>query len=185
MPPEERRAALVEATLPLLLTHGTALTTKQVAEAAGVAEGTIFRVFPSLAELIDATTREALSAERLQRDIAAVKVGESLHSVTAAALGLLMRRTRSIGQLLHSLHHSPESSGTVTCLRDELEARVAELDGWLIQQLTPHLGELTTEPRHFVEYLRTIALGHTLAHNPTLTIDHLAQLALTGAGKAC
>ena len=39
--PEDRRAALVEVTLPLVLEHGRAVTTAQIAEAAGVAQGTI------------------------------------------------------------------------------------------------------------------------------------------------
>jgi len=43
--PDDRRAALIEATIPLLIEHGTAVSTRQIAQAAGVAEGTIFRVF--------------------------------------------------------------------------------------------------------------------------------------------
>ena len=46
LPADERRAAIVEAARPLLLEHGEMVTTKQIAEAAGIAEGTIFRAFP-------------------------------------------------------------------------------------------------------------------------------------------
>ena len=110
MPPEERRASLIEATLPLLLTHGPSLTTKQVAEAAGVAEGTIFRAFPSLNHLIDATTREALSAKRLRTEIAALTPGESLLEKTETALTVLMRRMGDIRNLLHTVHHGSGSA---------------------------------------------------------------------------
>jgi AcrR family transcriptional regulator len=53
--PDERRAAIIAATIPLLRQHGLALSTKQIAEAAGVAEGTLFGVFPDKASLLQAT----------------------------------------------------------------------------------------------------------------------------------
>ena len=55
MPPDERRAAIVSATVPLLLEHGSAVSTRQIAEAAGIAEGTIFRVFPDKQAVIAAS----------------------------------------------------------------------------------------------------------------------------------
>ncbi len=184
MPPEERRASIVEATLPLLLEHGPALTTKQAAEAAGVAAGTIFRVFASLNDLIDATTREALSAKRLQRDIAAVDPGTTLASISQAAIAIFIRRMSDIRSLLHTVHHRPDTDGG-TCIRDELTARKDELEAWLLEQLEPHVDELQVPPSNYIELLRTIALGHVFTHGDTsLTPTTLAQLALHGAGKA-
>ena len=54
LPPDERRRAIVAATRPLLIEHGAGFTTAQVARAASIAEGTIFRVFASKQELLDA-----------------------------------------------------------------------------------------------------------------------------------
>ena len=53
LPPDERRRALVEVTVPLLIEHGRSVTSRQIADAAGVAEGTIFRAFGSKDELVD------------------------------------------------------------------------------------------------------------------------------------
>ena len=60
LPPSERRAEIIAATLPLLLAHGASVTTRQIAEAAGIAEGTIFRVFPDKESLIEAVVEPRL-----------------------------------------------------------------------------------------------------------------------------
>ena len=58
LPPDERRSAIIDATLPLLLENAEMVTTRQIAEASGIAEGTIFRVFADkdavIAAVIDA-----------------------------------------------------------------------------------------------------------------------------------
>jgi len=43
--PEERRAAILDAVIPLIKQHGREVSTRQMAEAADVAEGTLFRAF--------------------------------------------------------------------------------------------------------------------------------------------
>ena len=52
MSSDNRRRAIVEAITPLLIEHGGGVTTRQMAEAAGIAEGTIFRVFSDKCALI-------------------------------------------------------------------------------------------------------------------------------------
>ena len=52
LPPAARRAALIAATLPLIRKHGLDVSTRQIAQAAAVAEGTIFRVFPDKETLV-------------------------------------------------------------------------------------------------------------------------------------
>lgn len=52
LPPEDRRVAIVEAVIPLIMDQGANVTTSAMAEAAGIAEGTIFRVFPDKSTLL-------------------------------------------------------------------------------------------------------------------------------------
>src|SRR4051794_41957373 len=77
--PEERRAKLVDATLHLLREHGRAVTTRQIAEAAGVAEGTIFRVVESKEELVELAITRAFEPGALIDRIEEIDPEQPLH----------------------------------------------------------------------------------------------------------
>ena len=59
MAPDDRRASIIAATIPLLRDKGRGISTQEIAKAAGIAEGTIFRVFDSKDEIIHACVHEA------------------------------------------------------------------------------------------------------------------------------
>ena len=63
---------IVAATLPLLLEHGDRVTSRQIAEAAGIAEGTIFRVFADKDEIIAAVIEAALDPAPLEAALAGI-----------------------------------------------------------------------------------------------------------------
>jgi len=63
MAPEDRRAALIAATIPLLCEHGPDVSTRQIARAAGVAEGTIFGVFSDKNTLLVTALTSALDPQ--------------------------------------------------------------------------------------------------------------------------
>lgn len=100
LPPEERRAAIVEATVPLLLEHGAGVTTRQIAEAAGIAEGTIFRVFPDKESLIEATVATAFDPEPVEEALRAIDLDVPLEQRLVQAVDVLRRRLTTIWQLM-------------------------------------------------------------------------------------
>jgi AcrR family transcriptional regulator len=92
MAPEERRAALIAATVPLMCAQGMAVTTRQIAEAAGVAEGTIFGVFPDKASLLRAAVLAAFDPEPLVEALHALAPERDLRARLGSVVGLLRKR---------------------------------------------------------------------------------------------
>ena len=100
LPPEERRAAIIAATVPLLLSHGAAITTRQIAEAAGIAEGTIFRVFPDKDSLIEAAIETAFDDAPVDEALRAIDRSLALEQRLAAAVDIIELRVTRIWQLM-------------------------------------------------------------------------------------
>ena len=92
LPPHERRAAIVAATLPLLAEHGTAVTTRQVAAAAGVSEGTIFNVFADKDELISAAFEAAIDSAPYEQALADIDPRAAFERQRVQATGVTQRR---------------------------------------------------------------------------------------------
>ena len=103
LPPDERRAAILTAAMPLVREHGTDVTTKAIAEAAGIAEGTIFRVFKDKDELLDAVLERAFDTGRLERQLAAIDPSQSLETRALTAVRLLQRRLEGVWQLMAAM----------------------------------------------------------------------------------
>ncbi|MGH8921738.1 MAG: TetR/AcrR family transcriptional regulator [Actinomycetes bacterium] len=100
LPPEERRAAIIASTVRLLVAHGTDITTKQIADAARVAEGTIFRVFPDKESLIAAAVDAAFDPAPLEAQLRAIDRTLPLEPRLEVAVAILQRRYRDIGRLM-------------------------------------------------------------------------------------
>lgn len=103
LPPAQRRAAIIDAVAPLVIEHGSAVTTKQIAQGAGVSEGTIFNVFADKDELIDAVIDAALDPQPLEERLAAIDPALSFEARLITATEEVQLRVMHIWRLLSAL----------------------------------------------------------------------------------
>jgi AcrR family transcriptional regulator len=108
--PEDRRRAIVEAVIPLLIERGAGVTTREMAEAAGIAEGTIFRVFPDKGALIYEALRASFDPGPVQDELAAVYEGAPLAIQLAEAARILLDRIDQVLSLVAVLRTIPHDA---------------------------------------------------------------------------
>jgi AcrR family transcriptional regulator len=103
LPPEERRATIVDAALPLVREHGRDVTTRQIAEAAGIAEGTIFRVFADKDAVIEAVITRAFDSAEFARELRTIDLDRPLRDRVRSAVVVQRRRLQNLFQLMFAL----------------------------------------------------------------------------------
>lgn len=117
MPAEQRRTSILQAAIPLVRKGGRAVTTKEIAQAAGVAEGTVFHVFADKETLIQAVVEHEFEPGHVLAELRTIDPGASLHDRLVRVVEILGQRLTGIFELMTSLgmhrppdhHHDPGS----------------------------------------------------------------------------
>ncbi|MGN6426857.1 MAG: TetR/AcrR family transcriptional regulator [Leifsonia sp.] len=175
--PDDRRAMIIDAVIPLLVANGRDVTTRQIAEAAGIAEGTIFRVFADKDSLVQAAIEKHLDPEPLREALRCIDPALPLEHKVRAIILLMQERFRSVFRML----------AVVGAERPPVPQERAEFASIIEGVLAPEAERLNWPPRRAAYILRLLAFASSfpaLNEGVEFSVDELTRIVLTGlAGR--
>jgi AcrR family transcriptional regulator len=177
---------LIAATEPLLEQFGREVSTRQIADAAGVAEGTIFRVFATKESLIDAVLDEVFDISRTCDQLATIDESLDLEARMMEAVIVLQGRLRRVFALFHALRLHRRPPENHDDFRRRQQADNEQLNAALAALLKPDVDRLRLDPGAAASALRTItfSLTHPILSEPKLSDPaRIVDLVLHGIAK--
>lgn len=181
--PEARRASIIAATLPLLRRYGANVTTAQIAVAAGVAEGTLFRAFEDKEALVAAAMETAFDPKPTELKLSRIDPTLPLRDKLIEATEILQQRVDAVWQLMMMLGRTvpfrPDPKREVKDYhKDDGLRRAVEV---LVE---PHADELRYAPAQVARFLRMFAFSAThprIADGEPLTSAEIVAVVLDGS----
>lgn len=146
--------------MPLLVEQGEAVTTRQLAQAAGVSEGTLFNVFADKDELLSAALAAALDPDPFERAIGEIDPAAPFEQRLVEATRIVQHRIVAIWHLVSSIGHGYE----------RMDGPLPDSPA-LTALLAPERHRLTLEPVEAARLLRALAVALT---HPKLTPEPMS-----------
>lgn len=172
LPPAERRAAIVTAVLPLLVERGGRVTTREIAEAAGIAEGTIFGVFADKDELLAAALDAALDTVVFEDELSQIDRCRTFEAQLTEATTIIQRRIVDVWSIYSGIEsrHRPDRR---TPPADSPE---------LVSIFTSEADRLRMDPDEAARLLRalTLSLTHPMLNGAAASAEHIVDVVLHG-----
>lgn len=190
---EDRRAAIVAATVPLLEQHGASVTTRQIAEAAGVAEGTLFKAFEDKRELLMTAAARVFDIGAAVTALEALPPAATLSEEVTAAAELLSEAARRIRRTMIAVHalavadahreQRPPGPPHPPPARDAHTRAVEDLIDALSRRFDPFRDDLRTSPEVLARLLLSAVSGRVSPATTEIdfTADQLVDVLLHGA----
>ncbi len=185
--PEDRRASLVAVTIPLLREHGVGVTTKQVAEAAGIAEGTVFRAFGTKDELVQACATAVFDTTGVVASLRGIDADLPLDDRLVAAVGVMQTWVERIISVVSALHRGggvpPPHTGGRPNRQPMSDPAV---DAAFLDLIGTDAASLRLPPQDVVNILAhlTLASAHPMLPVRSMTPDEIVSVVLDGTRRS-
>lgn len=168
---------IIEAVTPLLMEFGPQVTSRQIADAAGIAEGTVYRAFTDKESLINAVLEKQMDFSPLREALAAIDPGQPLEKKVLAAVTVVQAKFREVFGLMALFG---ERRPPHTHSRDTLVGTFETL-------LAPEAGRLNCSPEMVARIIRLLAFSTSIPHlndGATYTPEELTDIVLYGVAGA-
>lgn len=184
--PDDRRRAILEAVTPLILEKGGSVTTAQMAQAACIAEGTIFRVFPDKSTLIFEAIKASFDPQPVIDRLATIERALPLDIKLRKAAAIILERSLRVHALVAVLRSMPSFDHSI---HEDAHRNAIAANSLILRELTKIFAEtegLAVEPARAAAAFRGLLFAVSFPLNDPdeqLTADEAIEILLRGVSR--